>query len=120
MLEKFYGDESQEVLNSISWNEAIEEATKNNKEFPLKLYEFKRQDVFDDNYHKNFLDNFLEDLDMNYGDPDGDYTKPTDAMIRAAKTFIDVIKKEYKVFWLEKTGVERIYKDKDNYIEKIE
>ena len=50
------------------------------------------------------LDRLLEDLDDDYGDPDGDLTEPTDGMKWAAKVFIDAVLKEYVVWTCEPTG----------------
>ena len=47
------------------------------------------------------LEDILERLDEEYGDPDGDYTKPTEAMKEAEKAFLAVIKKEYTSYMCE-------------------
>lgn len=47
------------------------------------------------------LEDILERLDEEYGDPDGDPTKPTEAMIEAEKAFLAVIEKEYTSYMCE-------------------
>ena len=43
-------------------------------------------------------------INENYGDPDGDYTEPTENMISVAIALVDIIKREYPVFLCEPTG----------------
>ena len=45
----------------------------------------------------------LEGLDEEYGSPDSD-TEPTEKMVDAEKTFIDVVLSEYKVWTVKPTG----------------
>lgn len=46
-------------------------------------------------YGINILDDVLEALDEEYGDPDGDSTEPTPAMKKAEAAFLDTICSEY-------------------------
>lgn len=41
------------------------------------------------------LNDILEGLDEEYGNPEGDYTKPTDAMKKAQEVFLKVVAEEY-------------------------
>jgi len=50
------------------------------------------------------LEDTLELLDDEYGDPDGEYTQANAAMKAAMHAFAQVIMKEYDVWMCEKTG----------------
>ena len=50
------------------------------------------------NMAENILERLLEDLDEDCADPDGDNTKPTEAMKKAADEFIEKIVAEYHVW----------------------
>lgn len=55
------------------------------------------------------LDRVLECLDEEFGNPDGDYSDPTDAMKAAEAVFIKAVLFEYSVWSCEETGeVERV------------
>lgn len=47
------------------------------------------------------LDDVLERLDEEFGDPDGDHFEPTPAMKEAEKAFVEVIRREYKPWMCE-------------------
>jgi len=44
----------------------------------------------------NPLEDCLEKLDEEYGDPEGEYSEPTEAMREAEHTFLRAIRKEYQ------------------------
>ena len=62
------------------------------------------------------LDMVLENLDENYGNPDGDATEATDAMKAKAEELVKVIKDEYVVWACEETG-ETIEYSKDDVLQ---
>ncbi len=41
------------------------------------------------------LERCLEELDEEYGNPDGEPAKPTEAMVAAERAFLEVLKREY-------------------------
>lgn len=45
--------------------------------------------------HCHALTHVLEHMDEEYGDPDGGYTEPTEAMKAAEKVFLEAVAKEY-------------------------
>ena len=49
----------------------------------------------------NPLENCLETLDEEYGDPDGEYSESTEAMKEAERVFLAAIKKEYTTWMCE-------------------
>jgi hypothetical protein len=50
----------------------------------------------------------LERLDEDFGDPDGDGTTPTAAMLEAEKAFIAAVLAEYENHWLEDVYTEQV------------
>ena len=54
------------------------------------------------------LEPLLENLDENYGNPDGDPTEPTEGMKKAARAFIDAVLAEYRVWACEEVTRETI------------
>lgn len=54
------------------------------------------------------LEDVLESLDEEYGDPDGDRAEATEAMIEAEEAFMAVIAKEYKTWACEEVSRETI------------
>lgn len=53
---------------------------------------------------RRVVERVLEDLDEDYGDPDGDGSRPTPAMLAAAETFIAAVLAEYRGWSCEPTG----------------
>ena len=105
MSEKCYGIKGQERLCCGAEDvvlEVFEECSVEDFEFPLKIYVSKRQEISLSG--KSLLEDILENLDENYGDPDGDLTSPTDEMIRASDMLAEVIKKDYICWMCEPTG----------------
>lgn len=54
--------------------------------------------------HWRPLESLLENLDEEYANPEGDGTKPTEAMLAAEKAFIAAVLAEYKPWMCEETG----------------
>ncbi len=72
--------------------------------WPIKIEEFRPMRINVAIYTTSVLERLLEDLDEDYADPDGDSTTPTDTMREAARAFVGVVAKEYKVWSCEPTG----------------
>jgi hypothetical protein len=75
-------------------------------EWPMRFFVFKPMNHWQSRIHlaEGYLERILEDLDEEFGDPEGDSTKPTDGMNRAALAFVDSVLKEYTPYNYEKTG----------------
>lgn len=95
VLERWIGDNGCDTF----------EAAASHKEWPMKVYVFKRMNHWRDrvSFAENYLERILEDLDEEYGDPEGDATRPSDAMKRAALAFVDSVFKEYEPWNCERT-----------------
>ena len=114
-MRKSYGEKEQERLDSdikgvvervFDFPEVVE-----NYKYPFVVYEFKPREIniIDG---KSVVEDILESLDYEYGDPDGDWTKPTEKMITAAEKLMKVVTSEYFVYSCETTGKEwRFYKE---------
>lgn len=112
----FYGLEESESLQS-SPEEVLEQWVQDTDcatfeeaaefvEWPMRVYVFKPMNHWRSRIHlaEGYLERILEDLDEEFGDPEGDSTKPTDGMRRAALAFVDSVLKEYTPYNCEKTG----------------
>lgn len=69
------------------------------------------------------LESILESLDEEFGNPNGDGTKPTEAMKEAEKAFIEVIEREYQSWMCEIVTTETVVVEdwvKENYPEWLE
>lgn len=95
-------DEHQERLSCMSKDEAIEyyldDIEEDKEPDTVKVYGFARQEIADNEDGIGILEDFLANLDENYGDPDGDCTEITDKMKKAAKVFVDAVISEYEVW----------------------
>lgn len=60
----------------------------------LTLAGFARMEPDAERWPESVLEDFLNCLDENYGNPD-DYTDPTEGMKEAAKVFVEAVLKEY-------------------------
>ena len=113
----YYGQEEQEILSSEPEDVVIDLITreKDYKGYPIKIYVFKQMEPFKDDeyYAKSILDDLLEDLDDEYGDPDGDNTEPTDNMKKASLSLAKVMKEEYRSWMCEPTGEVLEFSKKD-------
>ena len=56
----------------------------------------------------DILTDFLERLDEDYGNPDGDLSEPTEAMKEAEKAFLAVIQREYEPWMCEEVCREEV------------
>lgn len=76
--------------------------------WPVKLHVYKPMEVGGEQHAqsiaRSILESELNTLDEEYGDPDGDYTEPTEAMKEAALTLARVILRDYKPWVCEFTG----------------
>jgi hypothetical protein len=77
--------------------------------WPVKVYEFRHVCLTDAKSIKmsagGVLMDLLENLDGDYGDPDGgDYPEASDAMKAAAEAFVTVVLREFVVWACEETG----------------
>ena len=87
-----YGDQITDVLNRIEW--------------PVEVLVYKPMDVtrYANRIAERALDYALEMLDEEHSDPDGDATKPTQAMKEAAKAFAEAVVHGYVSWVCEPTG----------------
>ena len=94
---ELWGTGDEEHLQYDNENECIEamlDIMDNPLPEKITICGFARMDV--DTTCLNPLEYCLEGLDEEYGDPDGEYSKPTETMKAAEKTFLEIIQKEYK------------------------
>ena len=115
MSEQLYGLDGDETLQECpenvldQWIDLVGfntfEAAASHEEWPMKVYVFKRMNHWRNRvrFAENYLERILEDLDEEYGDPEGDTTEPTDAMKRAALAFVDAVFREYEPWNCERT-----------------
>jgi len=111
----FYGEEGRERL-MCDPEEVVMEVfddleTIENFEHPFIVKEFKPMEI--ELSAKWVVEEILEKLDDELGDPDGDYTQPTEAMIKSAEALVETIKKEYHVWMCEPTGNKIEYSQED-------
>ena len=113
---KYYGVEGQERLD-LDPNDTLDyQLSCMTKEeikgimYPFEILVFTPQKISLNG--DEILNNILENLDENYGDPDGDISSTTDRMKDAATLLSDIIKEDYTSFMCEETG------DKIEYFEK--
>ncbi len=108
MKKEFYGYEGQERLSSEPEEVVTDLVTgeKDYQDYPIKVYVFKPMVVIDNDweYAKSILGDLLENLDDEYGDPDGDSTEPTDKMEKASLELAKVMREEYTSWMCEATG----------------
>lgn len=74
-------------------------------EWPMRVYVYKPMNHWRSRnaLAEGYLERILEDLDEEFGDPEGDATEPTASMKRAALAFVDSVMKEYRPWNCEKT-----------------
>ena len=105
---QYYGYDGQERLDTDPEDVIIYllEGEEDYQDFPIKVYVFKPMNASKDikRLSENLLRDLLENIDEDYSDPDGDYTKPTDAMLKAVDVFAKVVKDEYTPWMCEQTG----------------
>lgn len=106
--EVFWGREDDEQLTCTDPDEAIEEILdgyfelENLGDHEIEVIEYRARECVPD--AESILEYALERLDEVYGDPGGDYTKPTPAMTAAAEAFAKALAAEYHVWRCEPTG----------------
>jgi hypothetical protein len=98
----YWGAENQEQLSLEDVDEAIEEILGDAGKPDLlpakiKIYGYAPMEL----EIPDILDDILEGLDEELGDPDGNPTEPTPVMIFAANTLRDAIEQEYHVWACE-------------------
>ena len=106
-MREYYGDKGQERLDTDP-EDTVRSITEDEgyDDFPVKVYVFEPMDAIGevDVYAKRILEDILENLDEDYGDPDGDIFEPTQKMKDAALKLAIVMKQEYVNFICELTG----------------
>jgi hypothetical protein len=109
---EFWGDEMDEVLSYEDMDEYIESVLDDFMEpshCPETLivwgYAHKEMTTKD---MPSVLDNLLEGLDEDFGNPDGGYSEVTEAMKEAEKVFLEVVRKEYTPWICEPVCKEEI------------
>ena len=102
-----WGAPGDETLTALTEVEAIEnimdeiqDCLGEDEVFPATIIVcgYARMDV---EITLNPLEHVLEELDEEYGDPEGTYTEPTLAMKEAEEKFLAVIKQEYTPWMCE-------------------
>ena len=116
--QKLYGTDDQETLNE-SVEEVIErlvddvyepgegtEQTLDRINWPVKVHVFRRIDPAPSipSLTGRVIRDLLELLDEEHADPNGYETKPTEKMLKAAKTFVTAVISEYVPWACEPTG----------------
>jgi len=106
-MKEYYGQIDQERLDNDPGDVVIAlMEDEDYSDFPIKVYTYNPREVAKDaeTFSRDILENILERLDEEYGDPDGDYTEPTDSMKKASLELAKVIFKDYQSFMCEETG----------------
>ena len=108
MTIEFYGYDGQERLSSEPEDVVIDLITgeEDYQGYPIKVHVFKPIEIIKDveSYVESMLDTLLENLDEEYGDPDNDYTEPTEKIKKSALDLARTIKEEYVSWMCEPTG----------------
>jgi len=112
---EFYSCSDPEILSDTDPNDAIYEALDGRLDpkmtaaevqaalpATLTLCGYRRVEVNTRRLH--VLERALEDLDEEYGDPDGGPTSPTPAMLAAEVEFLRVLRAEYEPWACEEVG----------------
>ena len=76
-------------------------------DWPIQVFEYKRMGLPEglaEDITGDVLNKVLDDLDCDYGNPDEDSTKPTEAMREAALAFAKIVVAEYVPWTCEPTG----------------
>jgi len=114
-MKLFYGEEGREILfnnpEKVIMDVFDDPETIENFKYPFIVYEFKPMEI--ELSAKWIVKEILEKLDDELGDPEGDYTQPTEAMIKSAEALVETIKKEYHVWMCEPTGNKIEYSQED-------
>ncbi len=95
-------DKHQERLSAEDMNEAVEQHLDDlecvTADLPEKVtvYGYGRMDVSGHILASNPIEDLLDNLASEYGDPDDDLEDPSPAMLEAQKEFLTVVAREYK------------------------
>lgn len=110
MKQRIYWSEGDdETLTHFNVHDAIEAYIDNIHPEPIEsigeitMYEYVPMTPTLPGYFSP-LEQVLEVLDEEYGDPDGDNCKATDAMKQAEQTFLNAVLAEYRPWACERTG----------------
>lgn len=117
---EFYGYGEQDRLDSdIEDTVRIVMEDGDYTDFPIKIDVYKPMSIAKDadTFAKNILEDILERLDEEYGDPDGDGTEPTENMKEASLKLAQVIINEYQSWACVKTGEDIEYSKEE--VEKL-
>ncbi len=106
-MAEFYGHGEQDRLDS-DIGDTVRGIMEDGdySDFPIKIDVFKPMSIAKDAdmLAKNILEDILERLDEEYGDPDGNGTEPTEDMKKASLALAKVILNDYQSWACEKTG----------------
>lgn len=99
--EIWYGVEGQEQLD-----DTIEDVLDNYETgTPIEILVFRKMKVKNiERLAEWSLEHILETLETDFGDMEGEPTKPTEGMKAAAQAFVEAVVKEYKVWTCVPTG----------------
>jgi hypothetical protein len=105
---ELWGKEDAEYLHCVDKNEAIAEALDDMGELPetIKICGYARMKISTATFSP--LEEIIEVLDENFGDPEGAATELTEVMEEAEKAFLAVIEKEYKPWACEIVTTETV------------
>lgn len=113
---KYWDHNNAEILYYTEIDDAIENYLDGLNPIPkeIEMIEYESKVLPIDCIELKFgLTNILENIDEIYGNPEDDYTIPTDNMIKAYETLKDIIVKEYQVWSCEKTGKKQLINCED-------
>ena len=101
-LERSLEDSVEMYLDSLASSPVGKETTILPKKITVKEFELKEVEV--KHYADGVINGLLESLDDDYGNPEADYTEPTDEMREIALNFVNEILKQYDVWACEENG----------------
>ncbi len=108
MKKEYYGYEGQERLvdDPADVVDNLVTGEEDYQDYPIKVHVFRPMEAIGSptDYAIRILEELLETLDDEYGDPDGDNTKPTKKMREASLELAKVMKEEYVSWMCEPTG----------------
>lgn len=106
-MAEFYGHGDQERLDS-DIEDTVRKVMEDGdySDFPIKINVFKTMSIAKDaeTLARDILEDILERLDQEHGDPDSNGTEPTEDMRKASLAFAKVILNDYQSWVCEKTG----------------
>lgn len=115
-MEELYGHGEQERLDT-DIEDTVRRVMEDEEysDFPIKINVFKRMSIAKDaeTLARDILDDILENLDQEHGDPDSNGTESTENMRKASLELAKVMLKDYQSWTCEKTGEVIEYSKKD-------